>query len=183
MSTSLRPAGISAATTPLVRHPNLVRKHDEIKNETISAPPRKRAKVTFDNTVEVKDLHEWEKSPELIQEEVRRALQMHAMGDDSGFDEVKDVYVPGAKDATEPTSNGLKNYTTALLSNVAAIDKSCSSLVYAILKSDWVYQADDYVTIYVRFLANLVSTQGKFMQDVLDMMAQILATGKLSTKI
>ena len=136
-------------------------------------------KVTFDDNVEVKSLEEWEKAPALVQEEVKRALQMHAIGDDFGYNEVKNIYDPSAVEGERRSPNTLKNYTTALRSNVSALDKSCSSLVYAVLKSTWIDEADDYVREYVRLLANLMS-QGKFRPDVLDMLVQTLIDGESS---
>lgn len=178
MPTILRTAGsIPAVTKPLVRRPTLVRKHDEIDDRS-SPVSVKRAKVTFDDHIEVKDLQAWEKAPELIQEEVRRALQMRAIGDDTGYDALKSIYGSGAKEETECSSKTLKNYTSALLSNVASLNKTCSSLVYVVLRSEWLLQGDDYVTLYVRFLANLVSAQGIFLSDVLDMLVKKTAIGK-----
>lgn len=178
MPTILPRAGpISAATKPPIRRPTLVRKRDE--NDDRSSPLRtKKIKVTFDDNVEVKNLQEWEKAPELVQDEVRRALQMHAIGDDSGYHEIKNIYDPEAGEAEGRSPNTLKNYTTALLSNVTALNKSCSSLVYAVLKSSWINLADDYVAMYVRLLAHLVSTQGTFLPDVFDMLVQILIDGE-----
>ena len=180
MPTILRTAGsVPAVTKPLSRRPTLIRKLDEI-DDGILPVPVKRAKVTFDDHVEVTDLREWEKSPELIQEEVRRALQLRAIGDDTGYDVLKSIYDPNVKEETECTSNMLKSYTTTLLNNVATLNKSFSSLIYAILKSEWYLQGDDYVALYGRFLSNLVSAHGTFLPDVLDMLAKHMALGKSS---
>lgn len=178
MSTILRTAGsLPAATKSVIRRPTLVRKHGEIEDGS-SPVSIKRAKVTFDDHVEVKDLQQWEKAPELIQEEVRRALQMRAIGDDTGYDAIKSIYGSGAKEEAECSPKTLKNYTSALLSNVATLNKTCSSLIYAVLRSEWLLQADDYVTLYVRFLANLVSAQGTFLPDVLDMLVKKTTIGE-----
>ena len=179
MPTILRPAGsIPTAGKPLVRRPTLTRKHDEI-DDRLSTAPIKRAKVKFDENIDVKDLQEWEKVPELVQEEVRRALQMHSIGDNSGYDEIKSIFRVGVKGEAECSSNTLKSYTNALLRNIASLDKSCSDLVHAILNSAWVNQADEYINLYVRLLANLVSAHGSFLPDVLNMMVQNLVSGEL----
>ena len=181
MPTILRTVGsVTAATKPISRRPTLIRKLDEIEDGSLPAPV-KRAKVSFDDHVKVADLQEWEKSPELIQEEVRRALQLRAIGNDTGYDVLKSIYDPNAKDETESTSKMLRTYTTALLNNVATLNKSFSSLIYAILKSEWYLQDDDYVALYGRFLGNLVSAHGTFLPDVLDMLAKHMALGKSST--
>ena len=179
MPTILRPAGsILTATNPPVRRPTLTRKHDEI-DDRLSTAPIKRAKVKFDDNIEVKDLQEWGKMPELVQEEVRRALQMHSISEISGYDEIKSIFRVSVKGEAECSSNTLKSYTNALLSNIAALDKSCSDLVHAILNSAWINQADDYITLYVRLLANLVSAHGIFLPDVLNMIVQNLVYGEL----
>ena len=179
MPTSLQASGsIPTAIKPLVRRPTLTRKHDEIDDRLLTAPI-KRAKVKFDDNIEVKDLQEWGKVPELVQEEVLRALQMHSVGDNSGYDEIKSIFRVSVKGEAECSSNTLKSYTNALLSNIAALDKSCSGLVHAILNSAWINQADDYITLYVRLLANIVSAHGTFLPDVLNMIVQNLAYGEL----
>ena len=179
MPTILRPAGsIPTATKSLVRRPTLSRKHDEI-DDRLSPVPTKRAKVKFDDNIEVKELQEWGKVPELVQEEVRRALQMHSIGDNSGYNEIKSVFRLSLKGEAECSPNTLRSYTNALLSNIAALDKSCSDLVHSILNSAWINQADDYITLYVRLLANLVSAHGSFLLDVLNMMVQNLVYGEL----
>lgn len=181
MPTILRTAGsVPAVTKPLSRRPTLVRKLDEIEDGSLPAPV-KRAKVTFDDHVKVTNLQEWEKSPELIQEEVRRALHLRAIGDDTGYDILKCIYDPNTKENTGCNSNMLRSYTTALLNNVATLNKTFSSLVYAVLKSEWYLQADDYVALYGRFLGNLVSAHGTFLPDVLDMLARHMAVGKFSS--
>ena len=178
MPTILRTAGsVPAVIKPLSRRPTLRRKLDEIDDSFPSAPV-KRVKVTFDDHVKVQDLQEWEKPPELIQEEVRRALQLRAIGDDTGYDVLKSIYDPSVQEKIECTSRMLRSYTTALLNNVATLNRSFSSLIYAILKSEWYLQDDDYVALYGRFLGNLVSAHGTFLPDVLDMLAKHMALGK-----
>lgn len=161
---------------PLLRRPTLIRKRDEIEDEVPSSPG-KRPKVSFDSNVEVRVMGDWEKAPQLIHEEVHRALEQHALGDNSGYNEVKNVYVAKSKVEDEPSSTTLRNYTQALLANVSSLNKSCSGLVHAILESRWLGRQDDYFTLYVRFLANLVSAQGVFLADVLRMLVGNLAAG------
>lgn len=163
---------------PLLRRPTLIRKRNDVEDETPSGPG-KRPKVSFDSKVEVKVVGDWEKAPQLIQEEVRRALEQHALGDNSGYNQVQEIYAVKSKVEDEPSTTTLRNYTQALLGNVSSLNQSRSSLVHAVLESQWLGRQDDYFTIYVRFLANLVSAQGVFILDVLRMLVGNLAAGLL----
>ncbi|MCJ1267403.1 hypothetical protein MMC22_007288 [Lobaria immixta] len=156
---------------PLLRRPTLIRKRNDTEDERPSSPG-KRPKVSFDSHVEVRMLGDWdnEKAPQLIQEEVRRALEQHALGDNSGYNQLKDVYAAKSKAEDEPSTTTLRNYTQALLGNVSSLNRSCSGLVQVILESQWLGRQNDYFTLYVRFLANLVSAQGVFLVDVLRML-------------
>lgn len=163
---------------PLLRRPTLIRKRNDVEDETPSGLG-KRSKVSFDSKVEVRVVEDWEKAPQLIQEEVRHALEQHALGDNSGYNQVKEIYAVKSKVEDEPSTTTLRNYTQALLGNVSSLNKSRSSLVHAVLESQWLGRQDDYFTIYVRFLANLLSAQGVFIPDVLRMLVGNLAAGLL----
>ncbi|MCJ1463285.1 hypothetical protein MMC07_001891 [Pseudocyphellaria aurata] len=154
---------------PLVRRPSLIRKREGFEDKTPSSLG-KRPMVSFDSNVEVRVIRDWEKAPQLIQEEVRCALEQHALGDPSDYNQVKDIYAAKSKVEDEPSTSTLQNYTQALLGNVSLLNKSCSSLVYAVLESQWLGRQDSYFTLYVRFLANLASAQGVFVVDVLRML-------------
>lgn len=178
MST-LSPVATPAPTPvikPLLRRPTLIRKRNDVEDHR-SSSQEKRLKVSFDSNVEVRVMKDWEEAPQLAQEEVRRALEQHALGDSSGYNQVKDFYAPKPKAEDQPSTTTLRNYTQALLGNVSSLNRSCSSLVHAVLESQWLGRQDDYFTLYVRFLANLVSAQGVFLVDVLRMLVGNLAAG------
>lgn len=175
LSTVAKPAS-APVVQPLLRRPNLVRKRNDIEGETPSSP-EKRPKVSFDSVVEVRVMRDWENAPQFIQEEVRRALEQHAFGDDSGYYQVMEVYAAKSKVEDNPSFTTIRNYTQALLGNVSSLDKSCAGLVDAVLESQWLGRQEDYFTLYVRFLANLVSAQGGFMLAVLRMLVGNLAAG------
>lgn len=176
LSRASRPVPPSVTKT-LQRRPTLVRKRSGVEDDSPPSP-EKRAKVSFDSNVEVRVLGDWEKAPQLIQEEVRHALEQHTLGDKSGYLRVKDVYAVKDKVEDEPSNITLRNYTSALLGNVSSLNRSCSDLVYAVLKHQWLARLDDYVNLYIRFLANLVSAQGVFLADVLRMLVDNLRTGR-----
>lgn len=179
VASTIQPPGPSiAATTPksLLRRPTLVRKREDDEDAPPSSPGKK-AKVTFDSDVEVRVVSDWEKAPHLIQEEVRRAFAKRALGDNSGYDRLKDVYSKKKSNEEELGPFTIKNYTASLLANVSALNKSNSDLVHAVLSSDWLGRTDDYVTLFVRLLANISSAQGVFLGDVVRMLVNNLTAG------
>ena len=177
-STIQRPGGSIAAVTPksLLRRPTLVRKREDDEDAPPSSPGKK-PKVTFDSDVEVRVVSDWEKTPHLIQEEVRRAFAKRALGDDSGYDRLKDVYANKERNEEELGPTTIMNYTVSLLANVSVLNKSNSDLVHAIISSDWLGRTEDYVALFVRLLANLSSTQGAFLEDVVRMLVNNLTAG------
>ena len=177
-STIQRPSGFIAAVTPksLLRRPTLVRKREDDEDAPPSSPGKK-PKVTFDSDVEVRVVSDWEKTPRLIQEEVRRAFAKRALGDDSGYDRLKDVYAKKERNEEELGPTTIMNYTVSLLANVSVLNKSNSDLVHAIISSDWLGRTEDYVALFVRLLANLSSAQGAFLEDVVRMLVNNLTAG------
>ena len=167
-------ASLSATIKPTVRRPALIRKRDDtdLDSSRPSTPssPSKRAKVTFDSEVEIRVMDEWEKAPAVVREEVRRALDYHAVGDDSTYDRVKEIYTRKNAGEDAPSTATLRTYTAALTSNVSALNRSCSGLVLTVLQSEWTAKDDQYITVYLRFLGNLVSAQGVYLADVLKML-------------
>lgn len=140
--------------------------------------PKKRTKTRSDSNIDGKMLEDFDKAPQLIQEEVRCALEQHAQGDSTGYLCVKDIYAATWKIADEPSTATLRIYTMALLGNVSSLNRSRSDLVHAVLKSKWLGRPEEYATLFVRFAANLVSTQGVFLVDVLQMLVDNLTAGK-----
>ena len=179
VASTIQPPGAPIApTTPksLLRRSTLVRKREDDEDAPPSSPGKK-AKVTFDSDVEVRVVSDWEKAPQFIQEEVRRAFAKRALGDNSGYDRLKDVYSKKQSNEEELSPFTIKNYTTSLLANVSALHKSNSDLVHAVLSSDWLGRTEDYVTLFVRLLANLSSAQGVFLGDVVRMLVSNLTAG------
>ena len=174
----LRPVGLMSIpeSESLSRRPTLIRKRDsthlDIEGDAVPPNPGKRPKVTFDTDVDVRVLGEWEKGPELIREEVRRAIAKHAHGDNAGYDRVKEIFSvePTSEDAPSPTT--IRNYMLALLTNVASLNKSCSGLVHAVLESQWLGRDEDYLALYIRFLGTLVSAQGGFVGAALRILVE-----------
>jgi RNA polymerase I-specific transcription initiation factor RRN3 len=182
MTTLAMPHGLPSAvpTKLLPGRPTLIRKR--INPEEASSPSlAKKLKVSFSSNVEIRVVGEWEKTPELIQEEVGQALEKHARGDDSSYLDIKAIYSAEKHTKDVPSTTALRNYTAALLSNVSSLNKSCSELVYAVLNSPWLGRSEEYVNLYIRFLANLVSAHGVYLADTLRMLVENLTTGESSS--
>ena len=179
MATVLPTMPISSSPTihsrpqPLPRRPTLVRKRDD-SDEPISSSPGKRAKVTFDSDVEVRMVDDYEKAPELIQEEVRTAFQKRSWGENSGYEQIKAVYGRDGDEEDEPSSTTLKSYTIALLGNISSLNKTTADLVHILIKSDWLGRDEDYVSLFTRLLANIVTAQGSFLAETLRMLVDNL---------
>ncbi|KAL2812087.1 RNA polymerase I-specific transcription initiation factor RRN3 [Aspergillus granulosus] len=166
--------------------------------------PRKKTRVQFDDDVEMREIQysdktqggnngTTDKSAAVVREEVRRAIQRHVSGGDSeAYDRVKEIFAinPRRRDANGqaplnvPTHNTLKHHLMGLLSNVAALDRSCSGLVSAVLGSEWLGRDESYVKLYIRFLGNLAAAQGSYLGSVLKMLTNYMGelpkgTGKL----
>jgi RNA polymerase I-specific transcription initiation factor RRN3 len=168
----------SATPTKLLPARPTTNRKRAISEEASTPSSVKRSKVSFNSNVEVRVVEEWEKTPELIQEEVGRALEKQAWGDDSSYLEVKAIYSAKKRTEDEPSTNTLRNYTVALLSNVSSLNKSRSDLVYAVLNSPWLGRSEEYTNVYTRFLANLVCAQGIYLADALRMLVDNLTASK-----
>lgn len=180
MTTLARPSSLPSVLPNklLPGRPTLTRKRIN-PEEATSQKPLKKPKVSFNTNVEVRVVGAWEKTPKLIQEEVDRALEKQAKGDDSSYLEVKDIYSAKKSSEDEPSTVTLLNYTAALIGHVSVLNKARSDLVYTILNSPWLGRSEDYTALYIRFLANLVSAQAVYLADALRMLVENLAAGEL----
>ncbi|KAH0544475.1 hypothetical protein FGG08_001372 [Glutinoglossum americanum] len=185
MPTPFRPTAPVALTTAQ-KHPakplrratlsGTVRRRDEadIDMDTeANLASFKRSKVTFDPEVKVRLMEDWtdsEKAPELIREEVYHGIEKYAMGETVGYERIKEIFTikRNADDAPSPAT--IKSYLLALLGNASLLKRSCSSLVHAILDSQWLGRDEAFVALYVRFLGNLVSARGSYVGSVLRML-------------
>ncbi|KAI9371998.1 RNA polymerase I-specific transcription initiation factor RRN3 [Aspergillus egyptiacus] len=166
--------------------------------------PRKKTRVQFDEDVEMREIPYSDatknghggvadKSAAVVREEVRRAIQRHVSGGDSeAYDRVKEIFAisplrreaNGMAPSNVPTHNTLKHHLMGLLSNVAALDRSCNGLVQAVLSSEWLGRDASYIKLYIRFLGNLAAAQSTYLGSVLKMLTNYMGelprgTGKL----
>ncbi|KAG0347858.1 hypothetical protein BG004_006731 [Podila humilis] len=68
----------------------------------------------------------------------------------------------------------LLQWTQALSQCISVIDKSCASLIDAMLQIDWLGQDDNFVQYYLSFLGNVVSAQAVYVVPVQCMLVKKL---------
>ena len=174
---------VDTASKSAARRPTLVRKRDEAGLESdgdaIHSSQSKKPKVSFKDEVEVKLMGEWEKAPELIREEVQRALERHAHGDDVEYQKLVRIFSTDTDSTEFPSPTVLGHYITALSANAAFLKRPCSALVLAIVTSDWVWRDDTYLSLFLRFLGNLVSAQNTWLGDTLRALVQMFLSRML----
>ena len=165
----------SSPTGPLARRSTLVRKRDEDDVKIPPSSPGKKLKVTFDSDVEVRIVGDLQSTPEFVQAEVRQAFEKRTWGDDSNYNQLKEIYDP-KEDLEAQDPETLKKHTLALLCNVSYMTRQNADLVHIVLNSNWLSMSDDYVSLFMRLLASLLSSQGTFLGDALRMLMQNLTS-------
>ena len=161
----------------LNRRSTLVRKRED-DDEPIPSSPGKKARVTFDSDLEVHILEDVQNAVEFVQAEVRQAFEKRAWGDYSAYEQLKHVFNP--EDGPSYVSpEQLRRNTSGLLHNVAFLNKESTDLVQAVMNSNWLAMPDDYISLFVRLLANIFSGHGTFVADGLRMLVQNLSSSML----
>lgn len=157
-------------------------------SHTGTISPVKRPRVQFDPIVKMKllphsldEAKSSEKSPALVREEIRRAIQRHVSGADSeAYDRVREVFAIDNRKRDSDISNylpsptSMKRHLMGLLSNISLLDGNCSSLVHAVLSSEWLGRDESYLKVFVRFLGNLSAAQSIYLRSVLKMLVNYL---------
>ncbi|EPS29634.1 hypothetical protein PDE_04584 [Penicillium oxalicum 114-2] len=154
------------------------------------APPsKKRARVTFNEKIQT---HSWNQndpaaanamSVAMVREEIRRAIHRHvSSGESEGYDQIKEIFTADPKKAEDtvhsyslPSHITLKNHLMGLLSHIASLDRGCSSLVNAVVESEWLGRDEAYVKLFIRFLGNLAAAQGTYLGLIFKMLVRKLA--------
>ncbi|ORY65972.1 RNA polymerase I-specific transcription initiation factor RRN3 [Pseudomassariella vexata] len=143
------------------------------------SPQRKRQKVEFDMNLEIHEVGT--RSVEEVKQEIRKALDAHARGDDEEYDILKET-VSGKhryndddddEDADpslpEKRRQELKVCMVALASFVPQLGRSAHGLVKSVLQCQWLGRDEQFAKIYTQFLAALVSAQGSYLTQVVAM--------------
>jgi RNA polymerase I-specific transcription initiation factor RRN3 len=141
--------------------------------------PSKRLKVAFDPEVEVRMVEDLgEKSLALIRAEVGHAIRQHEAGEHEEYDNLKQIFHTSPYDEEAPSSNLLRKYLLGLNSNTVLLKRSASDLVNAVIRFQWLGLDDAFVTLYTRFLGNLVSSHTGYLSPVLKMLVENFAHSK-----
>jgi RNA polymerase I-specific transcription initiation factor RRN3 len=159
----------STNVTTDVRPPSLKRKTlDHSSDADLFSTQLKRRRVTFDPEVDVRIMGgENEKSLELVEEEVRRAIEKHAAGEKAAYDALKGLFREDPRTSSAPLSGLLQKYIIALSKHVHLLDYTCKGLVHAVIDCSWAARNDSFVQSYRYFLRSLLSIQAGYMSVIL----------------
>ncbi|KAF2874989.1 RNA polymerase I-specific transcription initiation factor RRN3 [Massariosphaeria phaeospora] len=161
------------ATGAIAPSGSLKRKQSDTTFETEKLPSSelKRRRVTFNPDVYVRVVDDMEeKSLELVGEEVRRALEKHAIDENGGYDQIRTLLTAKPTDADAPLSSLLHKYLIALMNNVPLLDQKCSGLVHAIIDCSWIARNEQFVRTYRHLLRSLLSVHAGYTSAVLKML-------------
>lgn len=142
-------------------------------DDNLLSSQTKRRRVTFDPDVEVRILDVNTKSLELVEEEVRRALEKHAAGDNTAYDQIQSLLTQKPTASRTPLSGLLQKYLIALTNNVPLIDYNCKGLAHAIIDCKWIARNEQFVRSYRHLLRSLLSVHPGHTSNVLSMLVNM----------
>ena len=156
--------------------PVLKRTRDDTSDMEIPSSPSKRSKVTFDSDVEyVSADDEDEVDPQLIREQVRRAIQRHLAGDsDEAYEKVKQIFAADPKKENAPAPRVVYAHLQAILSHISILDKKCNGLVNDVLFCEWIGRDEGFVKLYINVLGNLAAAKSGFLGKILSTLVDLL---------
>ncbi|RKF63455.1 RNA polymerase I-specific transcription initiation factor rrn3 [Erysiphe neolycopersici] len=167
----------------ILRRPSTISKFREgldVDFKNISLPsPSKKLKVSFGHPIRHEVMTERSLVPlrslEVVRGEVKRAILSQLRGNSEGYYSIKEIFSPSQnKDEEEKDYDindiEIKNYLLALSSSASLLDKNFSDLVKAILAMNWIERDEEFIKNYVFFLGNLASTQGIYVEPILEML-------------
>ncbi|KAL0637184.1 DNA independent RNA polymerase I transcription factor [Maublancomyces gigas] len=143
-----------------------IRIKGEKRSPELESPVNKKAKITNGKTISPKT-----HSTNLIfRKFVNNALTEKAAGNAINFNVLRKKFTTHPSEESAPSSHELQMTLSALTQNVSRLNGSCSTLVLAIIKCQWVARSGLFVGAYVRFLGNLVSAHPNYMGIVTEML-------------
>jgi RNA polymerase I-specific transcription initiation factor RRN3 len=156
--TSTPPPGQAALKTPVsILGPRSRGRSDEDLDGP-GSPSKKRKKVAFDMNLNM-TIEIGSKTLEEARREVRKALLDLARGEDSGYDELKEVFGNDTKRYLKPIvgeeEDGLRPeellvYIVALINCAPLLGRASSGLIKTILKCAWLGRDDNFVSAYIQ---------------------------------
>jgi RNA polymerase I-specific transcription initiation factor RRN3 len=155
---------------------SLKRKHTADTDSADDSPgiQNKKRRVTFDPAVDIHILPDVnEKSLELVGEEVRRALEKHAAGENGTYDYIRSLFSAKPTSPDAPLSSLLEKYVIALTNTVTLLDHKCSGLVHALIDSSWVARNEHFHRSYRTLLRSLLAVHPGYTSAVLHMLVDM----------
>ncbi|KAF2634926.1 RNA polymerase I-specific transcription initiation factor RRN3, partial [Massarina eburnea CBS 473.64] len=174
---------VSLASTERLSGPVAPSVNSSLKRKQSDASPKssdkipssqtKRRRVTFDPDIDVHILGSNEKSLELVEEEVRRALEKREAGDNTAYDHLLGLLTTRPTSSRALPSGELQKYLIALTSNVPLLDHKCKGLVHAIIDCHWVTRNEPFVHTYRHLIRSLLSVHPGFISSALAMLVEM----------
>ncbi|KAI8884131.1 RNA polymerase I-specific transcription initiation factor RRN3 [Backusella circina FSU 941] len=93
-------------------------------------------------------------------------------GNSNRYNELIEILTRDPSNPEAPSTLKLYIWITVLTQSVSLLDKSCSSLVEAILQIDWSFRSQTFVNAYVYLLKTLVSAHAFYIVPVLNSLVQ-----------
>lgn len=147
---------------------------DSSDNEQLSSSQVKRRRVTFDPSVDVHILPDaYEKSLELVGEDVRRALEKHVDKDSASYDDICSLLVTKPTSTSAPLTSLLHKYIIALSNNVPLLDHRSFGMVHAIIDCHWVARNEAFVRSYRHLLRSILSMHTGYTASVFTMLLEM----------
>lgn len=143
----------------------------DAENDAVTQAKRRR--VTFDPNIDVQIVMEVEKSTELVAEEVRRAIEKHAIGEKGEYDQLRSLFSDSPTAPGSAHSALLQKYVIALRDVVPLLDYNCKGLVHAIIDCSWIARNENFVREYRNLLRSLLSVHPAYMSTVLQMLVSM----------
>jgi RNA polymerase I-specific transcription initiation factor RRN3 len=172
---------VASVATPDVK-PVLKRSLSDLEADTktslSSQSPAKRPKVQFSSENKIFTLKKWdeEKTLSLVREEVRRALEKHVAGEHTLFDGLRETLTTKPSAPEAPSATLLKRYVIAITGLCGVIGRRGSALVKSIIEMHWLGRDEEFVRLYQRLLANLISTYGGYSHEILESLVDRFTT-------
>ena len=164
---------------PPQRRSTLKRSIDETTTINTPSSPSKRSRVAFDSDIEIVSADdEDDLDPLVVKEQVRRAIERHRNGNNESYENIRAIFTTPAGERRGPSTRLVRVHLQALLANVASLSKDCSSLVNAVLFSEWIGRDDVFFTLFVKFITNLAAAQRGFQNKIMEMLVELLGHQK-----
>lgn len=171
-----RPPVHTLPSSSMKPRPVLKRSRDDSSDMEAPSSPSKRSRVTFDSDVEYVSADDDEDvDPQLIREQVRRAIQRHLTGgDEEAYENVKQIFSSDTKKENTPSPKAVYAHLQAILAHISSLDKSCNGLVNAVLFTQWVGRDQRFVKLYTNVLGNLAAAKSGFLGKILHTLVDLL---------